>query len=270
MRNPTELAPATLKDAIAFRLWSAKQIKSKATFRLWYIKQVWRGERELRLVHSLSDPNRTTLDVGSNRGLYAVAALRFSKQVIAFEPQPHFASFLRQYLPPSIDVRECAVSDTAGTATLIVPADPRFHAEARLSPAGDATSGTGPNFVPIVVPTMRLEDIVQDHVGLIKIDVEGHEFAVLNGASKLIDSSRPNVIIEIENRHRPGAVSRAFQWFQAKQYRGYYLKDNALSPAENIGEEQGQYPYNFIFLPVERPPMMRASIFAALSGVLEL
>jgi FkbM family methyltransferase len=266
MSDLTDQGPTAPRNALAFKLWSAKQIRSKTAFRLWYIKQVLKGERELRLVHSLSDPQRITLDIGSNRGLYAVAALRFSKRVIAFEPQPHFATFLRRYLPPSIDVRECAVSDTAGTATLLMPADPRFHAEARLSSAGAATS----NFVPVVVPTIRLDNIIRDHVGLMKIDVEGHEFAVLNGAIELIDSSRPNIIIEIEDRHCPGAISRVFQWFQAKSYKGYYLKENVLSPADNIGERQTRYIYNFIFLPSERPPTMRASILAALSGVLAL
>jgi FkbM family methyltransferase len=267
MGNPTKLVPIALRDAISFRLWSAKQIQSKATFRLWYMKQVWRGERELRLVHSLSDPGRTTLDIGSNRGLYAVAALRFSKRVVAFEPQPRFAAFLRRYLPPTAEVRECAVSDTAGTATLLVPVDPRFHAEARLSAPNSAAPASS-NVVPVVVSTVRLDDIIQEPIGLMKIDVEGHELGVLNGASRLIDSWRPNIISEIENRHRPGAVAEAIEWFWARRYRGYCLTDNALSAIGSMGEGQGAQPYNFIFLPAERPPTMRASLLAALSGVL--
>jgi len=270
MRSHVDLSPTTLRDALAFRVWSAKQVQSKSTFRLWYIKQVLRGERELRLVHGLSDLKRTTLDVGSNRGLYAVAALRCSLRVIAFEPQRDFASFLRRYLPTSVEVHECAVSDTAGTATLLVPADPRFHAEARLSRADNAASGTSPGSVPVVVPTIRLDDMVHEQVGLIKIDVEGHELAVLNGASRLIESSRPNIVIEIEDRHRPGAVRDAFKWFQAKQYRGYYLRDNALMLTDGVGEERSLRAYNFIFLPAERLPTMRASVIAALSGVFAL
>src|ERR1700730_8413905 len=125
MRNESGTVLATLREAIAFRLWTAKQIQNKSTFRLWYLKQVWRGERELRLVHGLSDPAGVTLDVGSNRGLYSIAALRFSKSVVAFEPQPHFARFLRRFMPPAVDVRECAVSDTTGSATLLMPVDPR-------------------------------------------------------------------------------------------------------------------------------------------------
>jgi hypothetical protein len=77
---------AALTNSIALTLWSAKQIRNKTTFRLWYLKQVLMGEPELRLVSCLSDPNRVMLDVGSNRGLYTLAALPFSKGVMAFEP----------------------------------------------------------------------------------------------------------------------------------------------------------------------------------------
>jgi FkbM family methyltransferase len=263
MRIPTKLAPSAVRDAIALRLWSAKQIHSRAGLRLWYLKQVLRGERELRLVNSLSDPNRLTLDIGANRGLYSIGAVRYSKGVVAFEPQPYFASFLRRYMPATVEVRECAVSDTTGTATLLMPADPRRHAEARLSFADDP----GAAYVPTVVSTVRIDEIINDDVGLMKIDVEGHELAVLNGASKLIDISRPNIIIEIEDRHSPGAVSRAFQWFEGKQYGGFFLKGATLLPVNRIGPDQERWPYNFIFLPGERRPTMRPSVLAALSAV---
>jgi FkbM family methyltransferase len=248
---------------IASRLWSAKQIRSKVVLRFWYVKQVWLGEPELRLIHGLSDPKRLTLDVGSNRGVYAVAALRFSKRVIAFEPQPHFATFLRRFLPRTVDVVECAASDTDGSAILFVPSDPRSHPEARLSSCG-VTAGT-----QITVSTHRLDQLIAEDVGLIKIDVEGHELAVLNGASNMINACRPNLIVEVEDRHRVGAVVQTFQWFEARSYQGYYLANGALSPVDQLSNQQGDaYVYNFVFLPKERAPMIRPSLWAALSGVL--
>jgi FkbM family methyltransferase len=38
-------------------------------------------------------------------------------------------------------------------------------------------------------------------VGFIKIDVEGHELAVINGATTLLTTQRPLLLIEIEARH---------------------------------------------------------------------
>jgi hypothetical protein len=59
----------------------------------------------------------------------------------------------------------------------------------------------------------------------------------LNGASNVIQNWRPNVIIEIENRHAAGAVERAFAWFAARQYRGYFLRDDGLVPADGTESE---------------------------------
>jgi FkbM family methyltransferase len=256
-------------QTFALKLWAAKQIQSRTSFRLWYVKQVLRGERELRFVPALTDPKRTSLDIGANRGLYALAALHWSKKVIAFEPQPQFAAFLRRYFSGNVDVRECAVSDATGFANLLIPADPRFHAEARLSPPF-GNPGLSGSHIPVSVSTVRLDDEIHDDVGFMKIDVEGHELSVLEGAKKLIEKCRPNIIVEIENRHRPGALADASQWFKAKGYEGFYLKKDVLVPANAIGREQNDVPYNFIFLPNERPPTIRGSVVAALRGVFEL
>jgi FkbM family methyltransferase len=267
IRGPS--GSALSAQAFALKLWAAKQIQSRTSFRLWYVKQVLRGERELRFVPALTDPARTSLDIGANRGLYALAALHWSKKVIAFEPQPQLAAFLRRYLSAIVDIRECAVSDAAGFSNLLIPADPRFHAEARLSPPLGNPDPSAAH-IPVAVSTVRLDDEIHDDVGFIKIDVEGHELAVLKGAQKLIEKCKPNIIVEIENRHRPGAFAEANQWFKMRGYRGFYLKKDALMPADTVGSEQDNIPYNFIFLPNERPPTMRGSVGAALRGVLQL
>jgi FkbM family methyltransferase len=264
---------AALTNSIDLTLWSAKQIRNKTTFRLWYLKQVLKGEPELRLVSCLSDPNRVTLDVGSNRGLYVLAALPFSKGVMAFEPQPHLAGFLRRFLPRTVRVFELAASDADGNATLLVPANPRSHEEARLSTPGDGRLRAAAKYLEVTVEKKRLDDIVVEPVGLIKIDVEGHELSVLEGASKLIESYRPNIIIEIEERHRAGARTSTFRWFEDKRYRGYVLKNGTLVSQKEPGEQSKQgpqepYVYNFIFLPEERAPALRPSLWGAMAGLL--
>src|SRR5215813_3417886 len=170
-----------IRERWALRLWSAKQVRNRVTYRLWYVKHVLTGEPELRFVASLCDRDRWTIDIGANRGMYAAAALPFSKGVIAFEPQSHLAALMRKCLPRSVEIRECAVSHTSGPVELVVPADPRFHAEARV--VRDAAGGGRPSdHVVQSVSAVRLDDVIDRPVGLIKIDVEGHELAVLQGA----------------------------------------------------------------------------------------
>ena len=48
-----------------------------------------------------------------------------------------------------------------------------------------------------VVPTFRLDDLVDTPVGLLKIDVEGAEARVVGGARKLIERHRPVVTTEL-------------------------------------------------------------------------
>lgn len=49
----------------------------------------------------------------------------------------------------------------------------------------------------IAVPARRLDDYEMDAVGFIKIDVEGHELAVLRGGSETIRRCLPSMLIEI-------------------------------------------------------------------------
>ena len=57
------------------------------------------------------------------------------------------------------------------------------------------------------MPVKRLDDQHLDNVGLIKIDVEGHELAVLHGAADTLTRNRPAVVVEAEERHHPNAVA---------------------------------------------------------------
>lgn len=264
----------SIRESCALAFWSAKQVRGRTAYRLWYAKHVLRGEPELRMVPALCDRDRLTLDVGANRGMYAAAALRFSKGVVAFEPQPHLAALMRKCLPTAVQIVECAVSDASGIATLFVPLDPRGHAEARIvggSEGGERGEHAG---VPRRVPTISLDQTVDRPVGLIKIDVEGHEIAVLRGADGIIGRFRPNVIIELEERHQPGTIDWVWNWFETKGYEGFRVKAGGLVhmgpqsvPRSPAGEE---YIYNFIFLPRERKRPVRASLLSALSAVMAL
>jgi FkbM family methyltransferase len=258
------------RERWALKLWSAKQVRNRATYRLWYLKHVLTGEAELRFVASLCDRNRWTLDVGANRGMYAVAALPFSKGVIAFEPQPHLAALMRKCLPRTVEVIECAVSHANSPVELIVPADPRYHAEARIV-RGPSDGGAACKRLVKTVSAVRLDDFVDRPVGLVKIDVEGHELAVLDGASMTIKLWRPNVIVELEERHGQGAVDRARAWFGKMNYEIFWVRNGRLTRFESAERTRSPgaqtYIYNFIFLPSERSRTARSSLAAALSAV---
>ncbi len=212
----------------------------------------WRwGEPELRLLPALCQRHRLSIDIGANDGTYTWHLARFSAGVVAFEPQPDYADGLVAAFRDRVRVERVALSDTEGEAVLRVPLDAPL-----LGCATIEAENTLAELVvrDLVVAKRRLDSYALDSVGLIKIDVEGHELAVLRGAARLLARDKPNLIIEAEERHRAGAVDSILAYLRPLGYRGYYLAEDALRPVEDEGDATAIAQrcaqlgiYNFIF-----------------------
>lgn len=166
-------------------------------------------------------PNEVAVDIGADVGLYASVLSKRAKRVICFEPNPNSARHLRSLGIARTEVVEAALSDRLGTATLHVPEVDGSEAGAlgtisADNPVGKATGG-------YKVRTARLDDELLtllrqgERVGFVKIDVEGHELAVLRGAEGVIAKHRPVLLVELEARH--GGDIPATLGFMAE--RGY-------------------------------------------------
>ena len=61
----------------------------------------------------------------------------------------------------------------------------------------------GKEFHTFNIKKTRLDNFqFNNKVGFIKIDVEGHEQKILEGAVKTLENNQPNLLIEIEKKHR--------------------------------------------------------------------
>jgi FkbM family methyltransferase len=136
------------------------------------------------------------LDVGGNIGLYSAALwrLRGGLRGVAFEPVPTTqvllqATFDLNAVP--FDIERVAVSDRAGTLTL----SGYEHGSNNIWIKND--DGRHPT---ISVPTITLDDWCGSDPkrvpAAIKIDVEGHELAVLQGARRTLRANRPAMVME--------------------------------------------------------------------------
>lgn len=156
--------------------------------------RVWRKRRqgllepELRLVPFLADPARITIDVGANVGLYAHAARKHSLEVWAFEPVPRLQSVLRNNLGSRVRVLAYALSDRDGKAMLRIPL---FNNRAIYTRASLERLDEGDATQEIAIECRRLDSFDLGPVGFIKIDVEGHELAVLRGGLQTVKTHRP-------------------------------------------------------------------------------
>lgn len=187
------------------------------------------GEYELRILRRYVPRDRVAIDVGANEGIYAYHMSRYAPAVVAFEPNPCYDRALR-FLPGNVTVRFEALSSSAGTLPLHIPASGAGESE------GWATLEATdlPLARSIDVAVHRLDDLELGRVGFMKVDVEGHEMAVLRGADATIRRDRPILLVEAEDAHRPGATSELFRWATEHGYGGWFFQKGRAVPIEDF------------------------------------
>ncbi|MCU0808614.1 MAG: FkbM family methyltransferase [Candidatus Contendobacter sp.] len=138
-------------------------------------------------------PGDTVWDIGANLGLYTVEFLQQvgpSGQVVAFEPVAACFAQLRERLADSAQVKlkNMAVGDTDGQISMSLEVDP-LAATHRV-----VESGAGGGGAIVQVEVRSSASIVAEEPELfpnvVKIDVEGHEGAVMDGMQSLLPDRR--------------------------------------------------------------------------------
>ena len=221
-------------------------------------KERRRGEREFALIPFLCVAEKTSIDVGANVGTWTWTMAQYSKEVHAFEPNPKNISKLRRNVGnlKNVAIHGIALSDREGEAILRIPRGPKGHSNQRAS-LSTVTVGDDQAFTALRVEQKRLDDCGLRNVGFIKIDVEGFELPLLEGARETIARERPNLLIEIEEVHTKIPIHEAVQHVVQLGYRCLYLRRGTLASFSHFDAEaehrsprsREDYVFNFIFLP---------------------
>jgi len=156
-----------------------------------------RFEPELRRIDDFCPTSGTALDVGAWYGPWSRALATRVDEVVAFEPNPAVADVLRRTVPGNVRVVEAVAGSSADTSsTLWVPPSGR-GTEGIASTLDHAADAVG---VPVAATTVDavVADSVTSPVTIIKIDVEGAEQAVLDGAADTLAAQHPVLLIELE------------------------------------------------------------------------
>ena len=237
-----------------------------------YLNRYANGEPEIRLLPALVPAGKLAIDVGANRGLYVHHLLKITPNVVAFEPLPPMQQWLCRNYGGKIRLEHVALSDAEGAAVIRFPRG--NYSWATIAPTNrlDLSSGTDARIEEIEVPLKTLDSYDFKNVGFLKIDVEGHEEDVLKGASKLLES-RPNLLIETEERHNPGSTSRIPAYLATMGFSGFYLSEGELrpldefspardQPIESVGYsgKSGRYINNFLFVPTESVATLKTTV----------
>ena len=137
-------------------------------------------------------PPGRVLDVGGNIGYFTMWALAMGHKVTTFEPM----DFNVRYIVTSIDANnfganhtlyQNAVGNQAGRLAL-QPTNKQNRGNFQVQMVNGAAGELHGEYGLDYVDTVRLDDLVDEDVHLIKIDVEGFEHKVLDGARKLVCS----------------------------------------------------------------------------------
>ena len=224
---------------------------------------------EIDLFEKLSDPARTTLDIGANDGTYAMYLCRFAAQLYCFEPLPWLADGMKKKFRDArnVHVENCALGSTTETATIRIPITKARRYDTRSSLAGNFEEQLidGEKVLEtknLNVAVKRLDDFQLNNIGFIKMDVEGFELEAIKGGRETILRNRPALFIEIEQKHhadRP--IADIFTYIMKLGYSGFFPMENRFLPIEDFnpsrhqptapGAAKGSYCGNFIFLPAD-------------------
>lgn len=221
-------------------------------------------EEEVAILPFLVRPGLTAVDVGAHLGAYTHILLQLGMSVVAIEANPTLANHVNRFYgkDPNAKVVWAAASSSSGTVQLRIPAD----APSGISTIEDSNPLDDQPVTLVEVEKVSLDDMDLGPVGFIKIDVEGHELEVLRGAEKLLRRDHPAILVEAEERHRPGAVQSICDFLLPLGYTGMTLDGGRLTPVTrfdierdqaipagrlddlNAGTYDGRYINNFIFV----------------------
>jgi FkbM family methyltransferase len=153
----------------------------------------------------------TVWDIGASMGVFAFAAAHIAGpegKVLAVEADTWAVEFLkkssRQTPLTSAPVQVCCAAIAAEVSLQIFEVPERGRSGSHLAQsagAGPALLGSTREAHPVITVTL---DWLAEHFGppgVVKIDIEGMEFAALQGAAHVLRTNRPAVLVEVYERN---------------------------------------------------------------------
>ncbi len=180
----------------------------------------WLGSWEANLQETLVNelhPGDVFYDVGAHVGFFSMIASRLvgdSGRVFSFEPSARTYALLARHLEmnriDNVEACEAAVGEHTGVA--------------RFEPGGEVGTDRVVEAGGQEVDMISLDDFVfaqgKTPPSVMKIDVEGHEVQVLQGARRLLREFHPELIIEIHSEEAGASIK------QMLEDEGYWLAED--------------------------------------------
>mgnify|MGYP002629597179 CR=1 FL=1 len=214
------------------------------------------AEAEVHLFAKIIRPSDCVVEIGANIGSHTIALARLASKgcVHAFEPQPYVFSLLQKNVAnnelKNISLWNVAVGSEAGRVSM-----PFISASLSSQVNFGAISIHTQSSRRVGVPLLAIDYIQEiQQIDFLKIDVEGFEPYVLEGAKSAIQKFRPIVFIESQNlEDHTSAINRFFDPFGYTTWHYNTLifnQENFRGNSENIFGRQASY--DLLCLPPEK------------------
>jgi len=129
---------------------------------------------------------RVAMDIGANVGLWTRDMCEVFEHVIAFEPVSMFRECLtRNVKKDNLTVEPVALGDQETMINMIITEDNMGHTHIDPTSFGQGTT-----------PVRRLDNLDFPIIDYMKIDCEGYEYQIIQGAEQTIKRCRPVVVVE--------------------------------------------------------------------------
>jgi FkbM family methyltransferase len=198
--------------------FSFTKVKDNGDYKMYYHPLIldevlmMSGVWEIYVKRTLTvGPNDVFVDIGAHIGSYTIPVAKKAQKVIAFEPNKYTFELLTKNIAlnhlTNIEAYNVAVSKKRGVVSFMYE---NHSAYSRILDGSQSSNTTvienakQPYTNNIhLVNTIDLDSVLlkEDRVDWIKIDVEGHELDVLEGAMQTIRMHKPKIIIEIWPRN---------------------------------------------------------------------
>jgi len=212
-------------------------------------------ELESQFLLNLTGRGGMVVEVGANMGIHTIPLAQSlaaqSRQVLAFEPQRVIFQQLCANLAlnglTNVNALPYACGAEAGVVTF---GEPNYR---QLGNFGGISMQAPEHASEALVPCVRVDDVVNtEHVGLLKVDVEGFELKVVQGAVSTVQRCRPLLYVENDRRDHSREL---IEWIWAAGYNLWWHQpwlfnpDNYFQVAENL--YSGVASFNMLGVPRE-------------------
>jgi FkbM family methyltransferase len=243
----------SLLKKMAARLPRPIRLRLKTIYYAREAPKFW--EPDVEPLKSLVRPGDIVVDLGANIGDYTFLLANLTGaqgKVYSVEPVPEtfeiLSGVVKKLALSNVELFNCAVSEKDGTVRMEIPlhqhGGQNFYMSRVVTWPSSASS-----FESFEVPCRALDSLLASQpakpVTFVKCDVEGHELAVVKGASNLLERNRPAMLIEVAGTAvmQDDPDNQLFSTMNRYGYTPYWFDGKNLRP-----RTKGHWSVNYFFL----------------------